>query len=93
MKKLACVMLVLALLLCGCSKTGPNGIGQTREFTDSLGRTVTVPAEITKIAISGPLSQVYIIPLAGDMLVGVSNAFAADAALYLPAYISEKTER
>ena len=92
MKKLACVMLVLALLLCGCSKTGPNGIGQTREFTDSLGRTVTVPAEITKIAISGPLSQVYIIPLAGDMLVGVSNAFAADAALYLPAYISEKTE-
>ena len=63
-----------------------------REFTDSLGRTVTVPAQITKIAISGPLSQVYIIPLAGDMLVGVSNAYAEDAALYLPAYISEKTE-
>ena len=42
----------------------------TREFTDSTGRTVTVPAEITKIAISGPLSQVYMIPLAGDLLVG-----------------------
>ena len=64
----------------------------TREFTDSLGRTLTVPYEITKIAISGPLSQVYIIPLAGDMLVGVSNAFASDAALYLPSYIYEKTE-
>ena len=97
MKKMFCLILALALLLCGCtaapketvpSETTPT----TREFTDSLGRTVTVPSEITKIAISGPLSQVYIIPLAGDMLVGVSNAFAADAALYLPDYISEKTE-
>jgi iron complex transport system substrate-binding protein len=53
---------------------------------------VTVPEQITKIAITGPLSQVYILPLAGDMLVGVSNAYAEDAAQYLPAYIFEKTE-
>ena len=64
----------------------------TQEFTDSLGRTVTLPAEITSIAISGPLSQVYILPLAGDMLVGVSNAHAVEEAKYLPAYIFEKTE-
>lgn len=65
---------------------------ETREFTDSTGRTLTVPYVITKIAISGPLSQVYILPLAGDMLVGVSNAYAEDSAQYLPAYIFEKTE-
>lgn len=65
---------------------------ETREFTDSTGRTVTIPYEVTRIAISGPLSQVYILPLAGDMLVGVSNAFAEDAAAYLPAYIFELTE-
>ena len=59
----------------------------TREFTDSTGRTVTIPYQVTKIAISGPLSQVYILPLAGDMLVGVSNAFAEDAKAYLPEYI------
>ena len=64
----------------------------TQEFTDSLGRTVTLPAEISSIAISGPLSQVYILPLAGDMLVGVSNAYAVEEAKYLPAYIFEKTE-
>lgn len=64
----------------------------TREFTDSIGRTVTIPNEVTKIAISGPLSQVYILPLAGDMLVGVSNAFSEDAEIYLPSYIFEKTE-
>jgi len=91
-KKLLCLLLALALLLAGCGKSDPAASVKTREFTDSLGRTVTVPAEITKIAISGPLSQVYILPLAGDMLVGVSNAFASDAALYLPDYISQKTE-
>lgn len=63
-----------------------------REFVDSTGRTLMVPATIEKIAISGPLSQVYILPLAGDMLVGVSNAYAEDAAQYLPAYLFEKTE-
>ena len=69
-----------------------EAVPTTREFTDSTGRTVTLPYEVTKIAISGPLSQVYILPLAGDMLVGVSNAFAEDAKAYLPAYIFELTE-
>ncbi len=91
-KRMTCLLLVLTLLLTGCANAGTQAHAKTREFTDSLGRTVTVPEKITKIAITGPLSQVYIIPLAGDVLVGVSNAFASDAALYLPAYISEKTE-
>ncbi len=91
MKKMICLMLVLALLLCGCGNTAAAP-PSTREFTDSVGRTVTVPNEVTKIAISGPLSQIYILPLAGDMLVGVSNAYAEDAAQYLPAYLYEMTE-
>lgn len=64
----------------------------TREFTDSTGRTVTVPYEVTKVAISGPLTQVYAIPLVGDLMVGVSNYIAEDIALYLPDYISELPE-
>ena len=91
-KGIICLILVLALVLCGCGQTHGGSEPPTMEFTDSTGRSVTVPTEITKIAISGPLSQVYILPLAGDMLVGVSNAYAEDAALYLPAYIFEKTE-
>ena len=91
MKKGICVILVLVLLLCGCGKTAATP-QNTRAFTDSTGRTVTIPQEVTKIAISGPLSQVYILPLAGDMLVGVSNAYAEDAAIYLPAYLYEMTE-
>ena len=95
MKKLLALLLTLCMILtlfAGCGAAPGQKKAATKEFTDSLGRTVTVPHEITKIAISGPLSQVYIIPLAGDLLVGVSNAFASDAALYLPDYISEMTE-
>ena len=92
------LILVLVFLLTACNTSGQQAapesdtVAKLREFTDSTGRTVTLPAEITKIAISGPLSQVYILPLAGDMLVGVSNAFSVDAAQYLPAYIFEITE-
>ena len=87
---LSAVML-LSLAACGSTATA-SGSAKTQEFTDSTGRTVTIPAEITKIAITGPLSQVYILPLAGDMLVGVCNEFSADAALYLPEEIFNKTE-
>ena len=87
-----CLVLIFALLLCGCANNTEEAEEPTGAFTDSTGRTVTIPTKIEKIAISGPLSQVYILPLAGDMLVGVSNAYAEDAALYLPSYIFEKTE-
>ena len=92
MKKTIILFLVISLLLCACGQSAVAAAEKTKEFTDSTGRTVTVPARIESIAITGPLSQVYIIPLAGDMLVGVSNAYAEDAQAYLPAYIYEKTE-
>ena len=92
MKKTIILFLVLSLLLCACGPAGVTPMGETREFTDSTGRTVTLPASITRIAISGPLSQIYILPLAGDLLVGVSTAYAEDAQCYLPAYIYEKAE-
>ena len=92
MKKTIILFLVLSLLLCACGPAGVTPLGETREFTDSTGRTVILPADITKIAISGPLSQIYILPLAGDLLVGVSTAYAEDAQRYLPAYIYEKAE-
>lgn len=91
MKKCICLLLI-ALLLCGCAKTAADTAPATREFTDSTGRTVLLPERITGIAITGPLSQIYILPLAGDLLVGVSNAYAEDARAYLPSWLSEKTE-
>ena len=96
MKKLTVLLVILSLLLCGCGATAQVPEADTletlREFTDSTGRTVSLPEQIETIAISGPLSQIYILPLAGDMLVGVSNAYTEDAVPYLPSYIWEKTE-
>ena len=92
MKKYLCLLLILALLLCACAAPAAVPEEPTREYTDSLGRTLSLPETIDTIAITGPLSQVYILPLAGDMLVGVSNAYAEDAQAYLPADIYEKTE-
>ena len=58
-------------------------------FVPTMSRQSTA---VYSISISGSLSQVYILPLAGDMLVGVSDAYAEDAAQYLPDYLFEKTE-
>ncbi|MBQ6999953.1 MAG: ABC transporter substrate-binding protein [Oscillospiraceae bacterium] len=91
-RKLLCIVLMFALLLCGCSGDSEAAPQSTEAFVDSTGRSVQVPAKIERIAVTGPLSQIYILPLAGDMLVGVSNAYAENAALYLPSYILEKTE-
>ena len=94
MKRFLVCLLILGMLLtlAACGDAAAPNAGNIREFTDSTGRSVTIPAEITKIAITGPLSQVYILPLAGDMLVGVCNEFSANAAVYLPEEIFSKTE-
>ena len=92
-KRVFALLVCLLMILTGCgSMLGSVLPEKTVEFTDSLGRTVTVPEKISKIAISGPLSQVYILPLAGDMLVGVSNAFAENAQKYISEDILNKTE-
>ena len=93
MKKLFALLICICILFAGCAQvSGPLSPEKTVDFTDSLGRTVSLPEKVTKIAISGPLSQVYILPLAGDMLVGVSNAFAENAQKYIPEEILNKTE-
>lgn len=89
-KRMICLVLVLSLLLIGCASTETPRA--TMGVIDDSPRGVILYDDISRIAITGPLSQVYILPLAGDMLVGVCNAFSADAAKYLPEYLFEKTE-
>ena len=83
MKKWISLFLALALAL-GCMSFA--AAEETRTFTDSTGRTVEVPANITKIAISGPLTQIVIFALAPDKLVGVSSDWSEEA----KAFISEE---
>lgn len=55
----------------------------TVQFTDSVGRTVEVPANITKVAVSGPLAQIVLFALCPDKLVGVASKWDATAEQYL----------
>ena len=57
----------------------------TRVFTDSCGREVTVPADIQKIAVSGPLAQMVVFALAPAKMVGVANAWDESAKAYFDA--------
>lgn len=57
----------------------------TRVFTDSCGREVTVPADIQKIAVSGPLAQMVVFAIAPDKMVGVANAWDESAKAYFGA--------
>ena len=45
----------------------------TREFTDSLGRTVEIPANIERVAVSGAISQQVMFTFAPDLLVGLCD--------------------
>ena len=55
----------------------------TITFTDSLGREVEIPSEITKVALSGPLTQIVLFALCPDRIVGLSNAWDPSAEGFL----------
>ncbi len=43
-----------------------------RSFTDSLGREVTLPAEIDRVVVSGPLAEIAVFAICPDKLVGIA---------------------
>ncbi len=78
--------MLLAVLFCvglltGCADT--NGGSETRTFTDSLGRTVELPNDISRVAVSGPLAQMTVFALAPDRLVGIASEWDASAEEFL----------
>ena len=56
---------------------------ENRTFTASVGRTVTLPARIDKVAVTGPLAQIVLFALCPDKLVGIANAWDVSAEEYL----------
>jgi iron complex transport system substrate-binding protein len=82
------VLAFLLSLLPGCgSPSRMDASVEKVQFTDSAGRTVEVPQNITRIAASGSLAQIVLLALAPDQLVGVANQWSAGAEQFiLPRY-------
>ena len=57
----------------------PATASETRIFTDSVGREVELPAQIDKVAVSGPLAQIVLFALCPDKLVGIANEWDVSA--------------
>lgn len=57
---------------------------ETRQFTDSAGRNVTVPAKIGRVYAAGPPASVMVFALAPDKLIGWTRALRDDERTFLP---------
>ena len=82
------LMMTLSLAACGGQTNTPaedenDTAAETRVFTDSTGRQITVPARIDKVAVSGPLAQIVVFALCPDKLVGVANEWDESAQQFL----------
>lgn len=65
------------------SSAAPQSQKETRVFTDSAGRKVTVPVHIKSAAPSGPMAQIVLYTAAPDKLAGLASDFSADAKKYI----------
>ena len=87
--------LSMAFAVTGCSSGGGSDEGsqqsseqtaatsETREFTDSAGRTVEVPAVIDRIAPSGHTANQVLLTMAPEKMVGLSQELSEDQQKYL----------
>lgn len=56
----------------------------TRVFTDDAGRDVTLPRNIRRLVVSGPLAQIYAFAVAPDILAGLSSRWGESELPYIP---------
>lgn len=93
----------LAFALTGCASgsgdaasagsEGPSTEApQSRTFTDDLGRTVELPAQIDRIAPSGHTANQVLLTMAPEKMVGVSQKLTDAQLRYLPAYVADLPE-
>lgn len=82
MKKLVSLLLALTLLV-GCMPLA-FAEGETRMFTDSTGRTVELPAQIDRIAVSGSLAKMIVFAIAPDKMVGIPTPWDETELPFVP---------
>ena len=88
MKKITAIFLTLTLCLalCACgtaSAPAQSPAAETVSFTDDCGRTVEIPAEITRIAPSGAAANMFLASAAPEYMVSISDALTEAQKPYL----------
>jgi len=61
-----------------------TGEETTFSFTDSAGREVMLPKQISRVVPSGPIAQVVLYTAVPDLLVGLAVTFTTEAGNYIP---------
>ena len=79
-KRLTALLLALTMLMTTCALA----LGETIVFTDDVGREVTIPNEISRLVVSGPLPQIYVYGIAPDMFVGIADRWYESAKGIIP---------
>lgn len=89
MKKLIAFIIAVCIALsllsgCGAQSADVDQPVEMRHFTDDLGRTLVVPKNISRVAVSGPLTQIYALPMCLELLVGFSVSYSDGMEKYIP---------
>lgn len=78
---LTATLLTLPFALAAARAEAPG----TRQFTDSLGRTVELPAQIERVAVTGSMAQMVTSALAPEKMVGLAEKIGKKEAPFYPA--------
>lgn len=80
MKKLFCLLCAFLMAL---SVVPVHAQGATRVFTDSLGRQVTIPAQVERIAVTGSIGKITLFAIAPDLMVGLPEPWDDIEKMYI----------
>lgn len=81
---LLCAAMALSLLTACASNDGTPDREETVAFTDSLGRTVQIPKDLTRIAPSGAVATMILATIAPEYMVSISATPSSAQYKYLP---------
>ncbi|MBQ0071148.1 MAG: ABC transporter substrate-binding protein [Spirochaetales bacterium] len=92
MKKTALILLVLSLLslplLAQPQTEAPAAQKDTILFTDSCGRTVEIPSNLTKVAPSGAVATMFLASVAPEYMTNVNSSPTNAQMQYLPSVLA-----
>ena len=85
MKRFVPILLIVSILVClsGCGARTARVSGETVVFTDSAGRDVELPAEITRVAPSGAVATMFLASVCPEYMVCIASTPSSSQYKYL----------